>query len=502
MHAEIIKQNTNRQPDPLQLYKNLCAPDYHSSFLLESADLTTRKSLQSLIGVRTAAILRINGQNATLTACTENGKAMVQWVESECADLFDGTSFTFPRPETGSDEEARLKGSSPLNLLRKMVTQVPIIGGDQLLSAGYFSYDLIDIYEELPPPLHDELQAPDALFLIPETLIILNHREKHCEIKGFLFNQHYKDELVAEVERLKTIVETTTTRSFIPDPPPDVSCSVDWSDKDYANQVENLKKHIFDGDVFQIVPSRTFKAPCDDPLQAYARLRTLNPSPYMFYINDGILTVFGASPETAVKVDMPSRTISIRPIAGTAPRGLKADGTIDHDLDSRNQAELVRHEKELAEHMMLIDLARNDVARVSEPGTRRTSEILTVEKYAFVMHLVSNVEGKLKKDLDALHAYTASMNMGTLVGSPKVMAARILRETEPTKRGPYGGAVGYLSSDGTMNTAIIIRSAVVRDGVAHVRAGAGVVYDSIPKNEALETRRKAQAVLTALGVMA
>jgi len=220
----------------------------------------------------------------------------------------------------------------------------------------------------------------------------------------------------------------------------------------------------------------------------------------MFYINDGNLTVFGASPETAVKVEMPSRTISIRPIAGTAPRGFTADGSIDHDLDSRNQAELVRHEKELAEHMMLIDLARNDVARVCEPGTRRTSEILTVEKYAFVMHLVSNVQGKLKKDLDALHAYTASMNMGTLVGSPKVMAAKILRETEPTKRGPYGGGVGYLTSDGTMNTAIIIRSAVVREGIAHVRAGAGVVYDSIPENEALETRRKAQAVLSALGV--
>jgi anthranilate synthase component 1 len=500
MHAEIIKHNIRHQPDPLQLFQQVCGPDFATSFLLESADLTTKTSIQSLIGVRTAAILRIRGQRATLIASTPNGQSLVSWIELEFSDLFDGKSFNFPRPDTSSNEEERLKGSSPLHLLRKLITRIPIVGGDQLLAAGYFSYDLIDIYEELPPPRNDELGAPDALFIIPESLVILNHRSGEGEIKGFLFNPDRREDLLNHLCRLRNKVEKVSSLPFELNPAPEVACTVDWSDEDYAAQVEHLKKRIISGDVFQIVPSRTFKAHCNDPVQAYARLRALNPSPYMFFINDGDLTVFGASPETAVKVEMPERLISIRPIAGTAPRGLTPDGFIDQDLDNRNQAELVRHEKELAEHMMLIDLARNDVARVSDPGTRVTSEILTVEKYAFVMHLVSNVTGRLKQGLDALHAYTASMNMGTLVGSPKVMAAKILRETEPTKRGPYGGAVGYLTSDGTMNTAIIIRSAVVKEGTAHVRAGAGVVYDSIPENEALETRRKAQAVLQALGV--
>ena len=500
MQAEIIKQTSTHKADPLRLFQNLCGPRFTGSFLLESADLTTKKSIQSLIGVESAVILRIQGQKAWLTPCSENGQHLVKWVENELQFNYNGSFFEFERPATDSDEEARLKGSSPLNLLRKMVTRIPVVGGGELLTAGYFSYDLIDIYEDLPAPSTDELEAPDALFIIPETVIILNHREGTCDVKGFLFDPEHRDRLRQRVENLKLQLEATTTHPFETQPAKPATFEVDWLDQAYAEQVKKLKKRIIAGDVFQIVPSRTFKVRCDDPLNAYARLRQLNPSPYMFYINDGELTLFGASPETAVKVDMPSRMISIRPIAGTAPRGFKRDGSIDLDLDNRNQAELVRHEKELAEHMMLIDLARNDVARVSDPGTRITSEILTVEKYAYVMHLVSHVTGRLKNDLDALHAYTASMNMGTLVGSPKVMAAKILRESEPTKRGPYGGAVGYLTSDGTMNTAIIIRSAVVKNQIAHVRAGAGVVFDSIPEMEALETRRKAQAVLTALGV--
>lgn len=500
MQAEVFKQTSTHCPDPLQLFKRLCGRDFRHRFLLESADLTTKRSLQSLIGIDAAVILEIRGQEARLRPQSENGVALVNWVERELADHFDGNGFHFERLCTDSDEEVRLRSASPLDLLRKMVTRIPIVGGDQILSAGYFSYDLIDLYEDLPPALNDELDAPDALFIIPETLITIHHREGSCDAKAFLFDPTQRESLETRVRDLIVELEAVGPEHIPPEPAKPSYCDVDWSDESYAERVEALKKRIVAGDVFQIVPSRTFKVSCKDPLSAYARLRQLNPSPYMFYINDGNLTVFGASPETAVKVDMPSRTISIRPIAGTAPRGFHEDGTLDTDLDNRLQAELVRHEKELAEHMMLIDLARNDVARVSDPGTRVTSEILTVEKYAYVMHLVSNVTGRLKRDLDALHAYMASMNMGTLVGSPKVMAAKILRETEPTKRGPYGGAVGYLTSDGTMNTAIIIRSAVVSKDKAHVRAGAGVVFDSIPEMEALETRRKAQAVLTALGV--
>jgi anthranilate synthase component 1 len=190
--------------------------------------------------------------------------------------------------------------------------------------------------------------------------------------------------------------------------------------------------------------------------------------------------------------------VTIRPIAGTAPRGRGPAGALDLDHDARLEAALRTDAKELAEHMMLVDLARNDVARVSKPGTRRVSRMLSVDRYSHVMHLVSEVTGALAPDLDALHAYAASLNMGTLVGAPKIRAAQLLRGVEPGRRGPYGGAVGYLTGEGEMDTAIVIRAAYVRDGVAHVRAGAGIVMASDPVREAQETRHKAASVLRAI----
>ena len=275
----------------------------------------------------------------------------------------------------------------------------------------------------------------------------------------------------------------------------------DLSDEQFAALVVQLKRHIVAGDVFQIVASRTFTAPCPDPLAAYARLREANPSPYLFYVVGGDSVVFGASPETAVKVHGAPRRVTIRPIAGTAPRGRTSTGAIDGDLDARREAALRLDEKETAEHMMLVDLARNDVARVSRPGTRQVTRLLTVDRYAHVMHLVSEVEGVLADGQDALHAYAAAMNMGTLVGAPKIRAAQILREVETTRRGAYGGAVGYLNHDGAMDTAIVIRAAVVRAGIARVRAGAGIVFDSDPASEARETRSKAEAVLRAIAAV-
>jgi anthranilate synthase component 1 len=274
---------------------------------------------------------------------------------------------------------------------------------------------------------------------------------------------------------------------------------VDLEDDEFADLVRSLKRHVVSGDVFQIVPSRTFSSACPDPLAAYARLRAANPSPYQFLIQAPEFTLFGTSPETAVKVEGTPKRVVIRPIAGTAPRGRAADGTLDVELDARLQAALLTDAKELAEHLMLVDLARNDVARVSRPGTRTVSRLLTVERYQHVMHIVSEVTGELADGLDALHAYAASLNMGTLVGAPKIRAAELLRQHEMTKRGPYGGAVGYLEHDGTLDTAIVIRSALVRDGIARVRAGAGVVLDSDPQSEARETLQKAAAVLRALG---
>jgi anthranilate synthase component 1 len=277
-----------------------------------------------------------------------------------------------------------------------------------------------------------------------------------------------------------------------------VNASVDLDDDAFAALVTRLKEHVLAGDVFQIVASRSFSAPCADVAGAYSRLARQNPSPHQFLWNDSAATVFGASPEAAVRVTRESDgalRLHLYPIAGTRGRGQSADE------DDRLEAELRLSEKEVAEHMMLVDLARNDVARVSIAGTRRVTRLLATERYSHVMHLCSEVAGTLRPGLDALHAYAACANMGTLVGAPKVRAAELLREHEAEKRGVYGGAIGWLSHDGSFDSAIVIRSAFVKDGVAHVRAGAGIVFDSDPVSEAEETTRKAGAVLRALGVM-
>jgi anthranilate synthase component 1 len=402
---------------------------------------------------------------------------------------------------------------SPLDALRAAVFGPRLLAhpADAChLAAGVFSYDLIELFEKLPPGRPEAAPTPHFEFFIPDRLIIVDHLRHRtllvataCGGADGEANYHDAVHAIGELMRVVTAGNRepgTGSRVGPADSPfPIPDSRVDLTDAAYADLVVRLKQHIVAGDVFQIVASRTFELPCADPLAAYGRLRAGNPSPYLFFVRGDDAVVFGASPETAVKVDGTPRRVTIRPIAGTAPRGRGAAGALDPDLDSRREAALHLDEKETAEHMMLVDLARNDVARVSRPGTRRVTRLLTVDRYAHVMHLVSEVQGELAPEHDALHAYAAAMNMGTLVGAPKIRAAQILREVEASRRGAYGGAVGYLTHDGTMDTAIVIRAAVVRDGTARVRAGAGIVFDSDPASEATETRRKAEAVLRAIG---
>jgi anthranilate synthase component 1 len=251
-----------------------------------------------------------------------------------------------------------------------------------------------------------------------------------------------------------------------------------------------MKEEIAAGEVYQIVPSRTFSMRCSAPLPAFAALREVEPAGYHFFVRGPHFTLFGASPETSVRVT--GATVEVKPIAGTRPRGAS------DDEDSRLEAEMRLDAKELAEHMMLVDLARNDVARVSDPGTRKVPQLLTVERFSRVMHLVSSVTGQLAERFDAFDALAACLNVGTLTGAPKLRATQILRRTEKTRRGPYGGAIGWINAAGEMDTSVVIRSALVKDGVAYVRVGAGVVHDSDPESEADETRRKASALLSIL----
>ena len=271
-------------------------------------------------------------------------------------------------------------------------------------------------------------------------------------------------------------------------------------DEAFRAGVDKLKSNIHAGDIYQVVPARSFTLECPDALAAYRTLRETNPSPYMFYVRGADYELFGASPESNLKFTPGNREVQLYPIAGTRPRGLNPDGSVNHELDIRNELEMRTDQKEIAEHTMLVDLARNDVARVAVPRTRRVAELLQVDRYSGVMHLVSRVTARLHPDFDALDAYRACMNMGTLTGAPKLRATELVRRFEGKRRGSYGGAVGYLRGDGAMDNCIVIRSAYVKGGTAVVQAGVGVVKDSLPKAEADETVHKAYAVLNAIAV--
>ena len=365
------------------------------------------------------------------------------------------------------------------------------------------AYDLLATFETLPNVEDSANSCPDFVFYLAETLVIIDHQTKQSEIIGSVFSgknvasnyfsvSQRLEQVKHKLGTIKPLIETVKTPITHDD------LMVNKSDQEYINDVIELKENILAGDIFQVVPSRTFSLPCPHPHDAYRALKQQNPSPYMFFLQDDDFCMFGASPESALKYTKHTNQVEIYPIAGTRPRGKRADGSIDLDLDSRLELNLQEDQKERAEHIMLVDLARNDVAKVCEPGTRYVTDLLKVDRYSHVMHLVSRVVGQLRDDLDALNAYQACMNMGTLVGAPKVSAATLIRQVEKQRRGSYGGAVGYINSQGDMDTCIVIRSAFVKNDVAYIQAGAGVVFDSDPQSEADETRGKAQAVIGAI----
>ncbi len=367
---------------------------------------------------------------------------------------------------------------------------------------GAISYDFIDQFEKLPKNAEDNLKDPDYEMLFLDNLFLVDHKKKDY---SFVANALLMGDDVAEVhenclkklEAYEKVFEASMPESKKVSAK--VEVETDVSDEEYVELVDKLKKHIVDGDVFQIVASRTFSCKYEaEPFDIYAKLRELNPSPYMFYFRNSKGVLLGSSPETFLKVEGDGeKTVEILPIAGTRKRGI-VDGKIDAGLDAKRENELRNDQKELAEHTMLVDLARNDVARVSIPGSRHVNKLHMVERFSHVMHLVSSVTGTLRPELDALHAYLASMNMGTLTGAPKIKAMELLRGYEKQKRGFYGGSVGYLTPSGDFDSCIVIRSMRLKDGTAYIRAGAGIVYDSVPESEAAETRAKAQAGIDAI----
>ncbi len=373
--------------------------------------------------------------------------------------------------------------------------------------AGYFGYDVVRFIEPRlgPSDKPDPIGTPDMLLLVIDELAIVDN------LRGKLYLMVYADPgqpeaLIAARRRLRDLQHRLTRAAVEPVESEVETGSViarDFAKDDYLAAVARAKEYILSGDVMQVQIGQCLRKPFPhSPLSLYRALRSINPSPYMYYYDFGDFHVVGASPEILVREEQveddsgaPATRVTIRPIAGTRRRGLT------EREDAALGAELLADPKECAEHLMLIDLARNDVGRIAVTGSVRVTDRMIIEKYSHVQHIVSSVDGTLKPGLDAIDVLRASFPAGTLTGAPKVRAMEIIDELEPTKRGVYGGACGYLSYSGEMDVAIAIRTGIVKDGTLHVQAAAGIVHDSVPESEWQETEVKARAVLRAAEVV-
>jgi len=360
---------------------------------------------------------------------------------------------------------------------------------------GYVAYDLVRHLERLPSPPPDDRGLPWARFLFPGQVAIFDHLTHRVKLLSLAPGADYERQ-VAEVEEMARRLEVPSPLEGLRLPsssPVEEEARFVPSREEFLEAVRKAREYILAGEIFQVVLSTRAERPMGaSPFSVYRVLRSLNPSPYLFYLDFGDLQLLGSSPEMLVRLE--GGVLTTRPIAGTRPR------TGDPERDRELEAELLADPKERAEHVMLVDLGRNDIGRVSLPGTVRVTSLMEVERYSHVMHIVSEVEGRLRPGLDAFDALAACFPAGTLTGAPKVRAMEIIDELEPLARGPYGGAVGYFGLGGDMDTAIAIRTVVISGGKAYVQAGAGVVADSLPEREWEECRSKARALLEALAL--
>jgi anthranilate synthase component I len=414
--------------------------------------------------------------------------ALIRWAEGRLTVTEDGETT-----ETAEDDPY---GALAAHLERYSLADrealPPFAGG----AVGIFGYDLVRTVEDLGPPNPDPLELPDMALMVCEVLLAFDHLRHELTVIAFDFSGGEGRERAAETiasvrEALVRAVPTVARR----EPREVVPFGSNMSREQFEANVARIVEYVHAGDAFQVVPSQRFSAPC--PVEAfsiYRGLRTINPSPYMYFLDFGDFEIAGASPESLVKVA--GGTVETRPIAGTYPRGES------EEEDRRNAENLLADPKERAEHVMLVDLGRNDLGRVSEFGTVEVEEFMEVEAYSHVFHIVSRVTGRLREGTSALDALRSVLPAGTLSGAPKVRAMEIIDELEPHKRGSYGGAIGYVGFDGDLDTAIHIRTVVVKDGQVHVQAGGGTVADAKPDYEYRESLAKAEAVFSAVRLAA
>ena len=459
---------------PLSAYLKLADGPY--SYLFESVQGGEKWGRYSIIGLPCRTLMRVRGYSIEIE---KDGEII------ETHEVKDPLSFI-------EDFQSHYRMPEVEGLPR-------FTGG----LVGYFGYDTIRYIE---PKLAnsnkpDPLDNPDILLMVSDEVVVFDN------LSGKLYvvihvNPEIDDAYNVAQQRLDTLV--AKLRQATPEYHRDESTGSEVKESDFVSgftedgfkaAVERVKDYIVEGDVMQTVLSKRLSIPFTaEPLDLYRALRSLNPSPYMYFLDLGDFHIVGSSPEILTRVE--DGEVTVRPIAGTRPRGKT------EEQDKALEAELLADPKELAEHLMLIDLGRNDVGRVAEIGTVELTEKMLIERYSHVMHIVSNVTGKLKKGMSAMDALRATFPAGTVSGAPKIRAMEIIDELEPVKRGVYSGAVGYISWSGNMDTAIAIRTAVIKDKTLHIQAGAGIVADSVPQNEWDETMNKARAVFRAVAMAA
>ncbi|MAS34577.1 MAG: anthranilate synthase component I [Anaerolineaceae bacterium] len=455
---------------PVSVYMKL-AQAGNISFLLESVEGGEQVGRYSFLGVNPKGLITIKGEQVIRT---HHGKTTTREL----------------RP-----------GENPLLAIKQEFSRVkPVkieglprfVGG----AVGFMGYDIVRYFERLPDTAEKQLDVPDAAFLLPDTLVIFDHAKHQLILLANAHNTGDPDEAYDEaVQRIDELA--AALRKPLPQPakagePSGSEMVSNVSKEKFEDNVRAAKEYIAAGDAFQIVLSQRFsRKTTAEPFSIYRALRALNPSPYMFFLRFGDeYTLMGASPEMMVRLE--DGTAMVRPIAGTKPRGKTAEE------DAKYEHELINDPKERAEHVMLVDLGRNDLGRVCTYGTVKVPDMMYIERYSHVMHIVSQVEGQLNADMDAFDLLAATFPAGTLSGAPKVRAMEIIEELEGTRRGPYGGAVGYFSFDGSMDTCITIRALLMQGDTIYLQAGAGIVADSDPATEHQETINKARAVAVAI----
>ncbi|MSO44395.1 MAG: anthranilate synthase component I [Thermoleophilia bacterium] len=443
-------------------------------FLLESAEEGQRLGRYSMIGIDPQAVVR-----------AEAGRVVMRRSDGSEQDL--DPSDPFGAVQSLVDDMAMAPPSEPLAFW----------GG----AVGFFGYDLVRTVEHLPAVPTDDLGIPDMVMMVTGPVVLFDHLRRSttvivpCAVGADTDPGPAYAGAIDAIAAIKRTLKGPVPDAVRSDPAAIGPVQSTITREGFHTAVETVRDYIFAGDAFQVVPSQRFSATVGlDPLTVYRGLRTVNPSPYMFYIDCGDVQLVGSSPEMLVKVT--DGVVETRPIAGTRPRGA------DRAEDLKLAAELLADPKERAEHVMLVDLGRNDLGRVCRPGSVRVKDLMVVEYYSHVMHIESSVVGTLAEGRRAVDALRATFPAGTLSGAPKVRAMEIIDELESTKRGPYGGAVGYIGWNGDLDTCITIRTIVCAGGRCHVQAGAGVVADSDPDSEYEETQRKAAGMFRAIEVAA